>query len=130
MYQHTDFDRQFVRQPAATVVLVDATKLHWHDAALELLCHLLRVPGMVFAVNKLDALGCNAQTAFTHISAALEKFPQEAGIEVTTLVPISALKGHNVVESTGGGWLLATDSPAPSRELNVTVAWMDYAPKP
>jgi len=49
----------------AAVVLVDATKLQWQDPALELLpqtrrhallARLLRVPSIVFAVNKLDAL--------------------------------------------------------------------------
>jgi hypothetical protein len=49
----------------AAVVLVDATKLDWKNPALELLqqtrrhsllVNLLRVPSIVFAVNKLDAV--------------------------------------------------------------------------
>ena len=45
---------------------------------------LLRVPSIVFAVNKLDALGDDAPKAFAHISAALEKFSSEAGLEFAT----------------------------------------------
>ena len=113
---HEQYTRNMVTAASsadAAVVLVDATKLQWQDANLSLLpqtrrhsllCHLLRVPSIVFAVNKLDALGDDALKAFTHISAALVKFSKEAGIEVATTVPISALKGHNVVESAEDGW--------------------------
>jgi sulfate adenylyltransferase subunit 1 len=104
----------------AAVVLVDATKLQWQTQALELLpqtrrhsllVNLLRVPGIVFAVNKLDALenadkpetAGRATVAFNNIRHALEAFAQAAGIKVTAIVPISALIGHNVVE-TAEGW--------------------------
>jgi sulfate adenylyltransferase subunit 1 len=63
----------------AAVVLVDATKLDWKNADLELLpqtrrhsllAHLLRVHSLVFAVNKLDAVADPA-LAFAHIRGAL-----------------------------------------------------------
>ncbi|MDD2811713.1 GTP-binding protein [Rhodoferax sp.] len=108
---HEQYTRNMVTAASsadAAVVLVDATKLQWQDPALSLLpqtrrhsllCHLLRVPSIVFAVNKLDALGIDASTAFAHIEGALTQFAQAADIEVAAIVPISALKGHNVVES-------------------------------
>jgi len=119
---HEQYTRNMVTAASsadAAVVLVDATKLQWQDPALSLLpqtrrhsllCQLLRVPSIVFAVNKLDALEDAAKpettgqatVAFTHIRGALEKFAQAAGIEVTTIVPISALKGHNVVDAFEG----------------------------
>jgi sulfate adenylyltransferase subunit 1 len=111
---HEQYTRNMVTAASsadAAVVLVDATKLQWQDAAMNLLpqtrrhsllCHLLRVPSIVFAVNKLDALGDDATLAFANISAALETFAQAADIDVTATVPISALKGHNVVESVDG----------------------------
>jgi sulfate adenylyltransferase subunit 1 len=111
---HEQYTRNMVTAASsadAAVVLVDATKLDWANPDLSLLpqtrrhsllCHLLRVPSIVFAVNKLDALGDNATLAFKHIGAALEKFAQEAHIEVASTVPISALKGHNVVEDSAG----------------------------
>ncbi len=63
----------------AAVVLVDSTKLDWADPALQLLpqtrrhsllCKLLRVPSIVFAVNKLDAVD-DATVAYQNISGAL-----------------------------------------------------------
>ena len=113
---HEQYTRNMVTAASsadAAVVLVDATKLQWQDANLSLLpqtrrhsllCHLLRVPSIVFAVNKLDALGDDAAQAFAHISGALETFARAAGLDVATIVPISALKGHNVVESADDGW--------------------------
>ncbi len=113
---HEQYTRNMVTAASsadAAVVLVDAPKLDWANPQLNLLpqtrrhsllCHLLRVPSIVFAINKLDALGDNARTAFDHIRTALEQFAQAAGIEVTAIVPISALKGHNVVEAASAGW--------------------------
>ena len=119
---HEQYTRNMVTAASsadAAVVLVDATKLPWQSNALELLpqtrrhsllVNLLRVPSIVFAVNKLDALedpahpetAGQAALAFVNISHALEAFAQAAGIEVTAIVPISALKGHNVVEPVAG----------------------------
>ena len=105
---HEQYTRNMVTAVSsadAAVVLVDATKLDWQNAALQLLpqtrrhsllAHLLRVHSLVFAVNKLDAVADPAQ-AFAHIRGALEKFAQDAGITVAATVPVSALKGYNVV---------------------------------
>ena len=118
---HVQYTRNMVTAASsahAAVVLVDATKLKWQDAgALELLpqtrrhsllVNLLRVPSIVFAVNKLDALESadkpetagNAARAFAKIREALQVFADHAGIAVTAIVPISALKGDNVVQAT------------------------------
>ncbi|MDP3883853.1 sulfate adenylyltransferase subunit 1 [Hydrogenophaga sp.] len=107
---HEQYTRNMVTAASAAdaaVVLVDATKLDWQDAGLKLLVQtrrhslllkLLRVPSIVFAVNKLDAVADSA-LAFAHISAALTAFATEAGITVTATVPVSALKGWNVVDA-------------------------------
>jgi sulfate adenylyltransferase subunit 1 len=107
---HEQYTRNMVTAASsadAAVVLVDAIKLDWQNANLELLpqtrrhsllVNLLRVPSIVFAINKLDAVE-NAALAYKNISAALAKFTQEAGIRVTAVVPVSALKGWNVVDS-------------------------------
>ena len=107
---HEQYTRNMVTAASsadAAVVLVDATKLDWRNADLELLpqtrrhsllVNLLRVPSVVFAINKLDAVE-DASLAYQHIAAALKKFAQAAGITITALVPVSALKGWNVVDS-------------------------------
>jgi len=97
----------------AAVVLVDATKLEWQNPALtllpqtrrhSLLLQLLRVPSIIFAVNKLDAVA-DAALAFKHINGALEQFAQNAGLSAHATVPVSALKGWNVVDAAEqSGW--------------------------
>ena len=106
---HEQYTRNMVTaasQADAAVVLVDATKLDWPNPALKLLpqtrrhallAHMLRVPSIVFAINKLDAVADPA-LAFNHISGALQGFAREASIAPAAIVPISALKGWNVVD--------------------------------
>ena len=105
---HEQYTRNMVTAASsadAAVVLVDAIKLDWKNPALELLpqtrrhsllVNLLRVPSIVFAINKLDAVEDPA-LAYKNIEAALRKFAKEAGISITAMVPVSALKGWNVV---------------------------------
>ncbi len=110
---HEQYTRNMVTAASsadAAVVLVDATKLDWKNPSLELLVqtrrhcllvNLLRVPSIVFAVNKLDAVA-NPTLAFNNISAALAAFAQAAKIPVRAIVPISALIGDNVVDARPG----------------------------
>jgi sulfate adenylyltransferase subunit 1 len=122
---HEQYTRNMVTAASnadAAVVLVDATKLPWASDANAaapdasegwgllpqtrrhtLLLNLLRVPGIVFAVNKLDAFGASVATqAFARISTALQAFAAKAGLTVAATVPISALLGHNVVQANPG----------------------------
>jgi sulfate adenylyltransferase subunit 1 len=112
---HEQYTRNMVTAASsahAAVVLVDATKLKWNVDGLvdllpqtrrhSLLVNLLRVPSIIFAVNKLDALGADAAKAFQKISEALKAFAAQAGIAVTATIPMSALKGDNVVTATEG----------------------------
>ncbi len=119
---HEQYTRNMVTAASsadAAVVLVDATKLSWQQPGLALLpqtrrhallVNLLRVPSIVFAVNKLDALEYagkpetqgNAAVAFANIGQALREFAQAAGITPAAIIPISALQGNNVVDATPG----------------------------
>jgi sulfate adenylyltransferase subunit 1 len=110
---HEQYTRNMVTAASSAdvaVVLVDATKLDWKNPRLALLpqtrrhallAHLLRVPSLVFAVNKLDAVGDPA-LAWQHIQGALATFAEAAGIRVRAMVPVSALKGWNVVDANSG----------------------------
>jgi sulfate adenylyltransferase subunit 1 len=110
---HEQYTRNMVTAASsadAAVVLVDATKLQWQSPGLELLpqtrrhsllVNLLRVPSIIFAVNKLDAVD-DPTVAFNNIQGALEAFTSAAGIPVRATIPISALKGHNLVEAQPG----------------------------
>jgi sulfate adenylyltransferase subunit 1 len=112
---HVQYTRNMVTAASsahAAVVLVDATKLKWNVEGLvellpqtrrhSLLVNLLRVPSIIFAINKLDALGDDAAAAFAKIREALLAFAEHANIAVTATIPMSALKGDNVVTATEG----------------------------
>ena len=110
---HEQYTRNMVTAASsadAAVVLVDATKLDWKNPALvllpqtrrhSLLVQLLRVPSIVFAINKLDAID-DPTLAYDNISKALQAFCVEAKITATATIPMSALIGTNVVEATKG----------------------------
>jgi len=110
---HEQYTRNMVTAASsadAAVVLVDATKLDWQSPGLallpqtrrhSLLAHLLRVHSLVFAVNKLDAVD-QPELAWKHIQGALAAFAKAAGIAVRATVPVSALKGWNVVDAHAG----------------------------
>ena len=141
---HEQYTRNMVTAASsahAAVVLVDATKLKWNVDGLvdllpqtrrhSLLVNLLRVPSIIFAVNKLDALGDDAAKAFAKITEALQAFSKQAGIAVTATIPMSALKGHNVV-TANPGWCgytgpsllaLLETLPVTAAETNVPFAF-------
>ena len=112
---HEQYTRNMVTAAAgsdAAVVLVDITKLDTHASPMPLLAqtrrhallaHLLRVPNIVFAVNKLDAVSDPAQ-AFAATQAALLAFAQQAGIAVAGVIPVSALRGDNVTQPLAADW--------------------------
>ncbi len=112
---HEQYTRNMVTAAAgsdAAVVLVDITKLDTHVTPLvllaqtrrhSLLAHLLRVPSIVFAVNKLDAVA-DPRQAFEAVSVALRAFAEQAGIAVAGIVPVSALRGDNVTQVLDTGW--------------------------
>ncbi len=112
---HEQYTRNMVTAAAgsdAAVVLVDITKLDTHASPLvllpqtrrhSLLAHLLRVPNIVFAVNKLDAVA-DPRQAFEAVSVALRAFAEQAGIAVAGIVPVSALRGDNVTQVLDTGW--------------------------
>jgi sulfate adenylyltransferase subunit 1 len=96
----------------AAVVLVDVTKLDWQTRPVALLpqtrrhallAQLLRVPSIVFAVNKLDAVA-EPGAAFGAVREALERFAAEAGITASAIVPVSALRGDNVTRALDAPW--------------------------
>jgi sulfate adenylyltransferase subunit 1 len=112
---HEQYTRNMVTAAAgsdAAVVLVDITKLELQGNHMQLLpqtrrhallAHLLRVPSIVFAVNKIDAVDDPA-SAFAQVSQALQEFAAAAHMSVAAVVPVSALRGDNVVQPLRNGW--------------------------
>jgi sulfate adenylyltransferase subunit 1 len=112
---HEQYTRNMVTAAAgsdAAVVLVDVTKINFSAQPLQLLpqtrrhallAHLLRVPSIVFAVNKLDAVA-DPGPAFAAVQVALRAFAAEAGMSVAAIVPVSALRGDNVATPLNAAW--------------------------
>jgi sulfate adenylyltransferase subunit 1 len=130
---HEQYTRNMVTAAAgsdAAVVLVDITKLDVSASPLPLLsqtrrhallAHLLRVPNIVFAVNKLDAVA-DPGAAFTAVRNALLDFSELADITVAGIIPVSALRGDNVTQPLDAPWydgpslLQLLESLPPSQE--------------
>ena len=121
---HLQYTRNMVTAAAgsdAAVIIVDVTKLNWDacgdpdeiDPSVDLLAqtrrhailvHQLRIPRIIFAVNKLDAVAeDDAHDVYLRTHAAIQKFSSLAGIPVYAVVPISALRGDNVVFPSRAG---------------------------
>jgi sulfate adenylyltransferase subunit 1 len=106
---HEQYTRNMVTAAAgsdAVVVLVDVTKLDLSASPVQLLpqtrrhsllAQLLRVEHLIFAVNKIDAVA-DAGAAFAAVADALRAFAHQAGLAVAGIVPVSALRGDNVVQ--------------------------------
>ena len=107
---HEQYTRNMVTaasQADAAVVLVDALKLDVSADPVQLLsqtrrhtllAQLLRVPTLIFAVNKLDAVD-DAPRAFERIRKALCDFAADIALPKPAVVPVSALLGYNVVHA-------------------------------
>jgi sulfate adenylyltransferase subunit 1 len=84
----------------AAVVLVDVkrgvaeqTRRHLTVAAL------LKVPHVVLAVNKMDAAGYDEAT-FAVVAKEASAYAEALGVEDAVAIPVSALRGDNVVDRT------------------------------
>ncbi len=115
---HEQYTRNMVTAAAgsdAAVVLVDLSKLRPASGAGDtrellpqtrrhaLLAQLLRVPHIVFAVNKIDT-ATDPGAAFTAARRALLAFAQAAGFTPAAIVPVSALRGDNLATPLRTTW--------------------------
>jgi len=105
---HVQYTRNMVTGASTAqlaVILVDArhgvveqTRRHAAVAAL------LRVPHIVLLVNKMDLVGFD-KDVYAAISAEFARYVERLGVDDPVSIPISALRGDNVVEpSTAMDW--------------------------
>ncbi len=98
---HAQYTRNMVTGASTAdvaVVLVDAregllTQSRRHAA----IAGLLRIPRIVLAVNKMDLVDYDLDV-FRRICADFRSWAERLDVEEITCIPISALKGDNVVE--------------------------------
>ncbi|HWC23100.1 MAG TPA: GTP-binding protein [Flexivirga sp.] len=87
----------------AAVVLVDvrngvSPQTRRHAAVLS----LLRVPQVVFAINKMDAVDWS-EDRFAAVADEVRALAERVGLEATHIIPVSALTGENVA-GPGPDW--------------------------
>jgi sulfate adenylyltransferase subunit 1 len=79
-------------------VLIDARKGVLEQTRRHLSAvHLLRVPHVIIAVNKIDLLDYSEQ-AFAAVEAAVRSATDELHLDEVHVIPVSALAGDNVVD--------------------------------
>ena len=97
---HVQYTRNMVTGASTAdlgLVLVDArTGLTEQSRRHAVLLSLLKVPHLVLAVNKMDLVGYDEEV-YNKINEEFRTFATKLTIPDLTIVPISALKGDNVV---------------------------------
>jgi len=108
---HEQYTRNLVTgasQSDVAVILVDATRVDLNTTPATLLAqtkrhaaivHLLGLRHVVFAINKMDLFEFD-EKVFNTIKTAIEDLTQKIGLPKPTLIPVSALLGANVVNSS------------------------------
>ncbi|MDG4791831.1 GTP-binding protein [Micromonospora sp. WMMD1102] len=97
---HIQYTRNMVTGASTAdlaLILVDARKgLVEQSRRHAFLCSLLRVPHLVFCVNKMDLVDWS-QEVFERIADEFTAFAAKLDVPDLTVVPISALHGDNIV---------------------------------
>ncbi|MEU5153350.1 GTP-binding protein [Glycomyces sp. NPDC021274] len=97
---HIQYTRNMVTGASTAdlaLILVDARKgLVEQSRRHAFLCSLLRVPHMVLCVNKMDLVDYD-EAVFKRIENEFAAFATKLEIPDLTVIPVSALKGDNVV---------------------------------
>nr|WP_175440273.1 GTP-binding protein [Micromonospora nigra] len=97
---HIQYTRNMVTGASTAdlaLILVDARKgLVEQSRRHAFLCSLLRVPHLVLCVNKMDLVDWS-QEVFERIADEFAAFAAKLDVPDLTVVPISALKGDNIV---------------------------------
>jgi sulfate adenylyltransferase subunit 1 len=98
---HEQYTRNMVTAASSAnlaIILIDARKgVLTQTRRHSYIAHLLGVPHLVVAVNKMDLVGWSQET-FERIRADYTEFARALGIEDLRFIPISALTGEMVVE--------------------------------
>jgi len=100
---HVQYTRNMVTGASTAevaVILVDARKgVIEQTRRHSYLASMLAIPHVTYAVNKMDLVDFSAER-FAQIEAELQALADRLGLQDVHLVPISALRGDNVVDRT------------------------------
>ncbi|MCP9290510.1 sulfate adenylyltransferase subunit CysN [Gracilimonas sediminicola] len=100
---HTQYTRNMVTGASTAdlaIILVDASKgLLTQSRRHAFISSLLRIPHLVVAINKMDLVGYD-EKVFNEIVSEFRSFAKKLNVSDITYIPISALKGDNVVDKS------------------------------
>lgn len=100
---HTQYTRNMVTGASTAdlaIILVDASKgILTQSRRHAFISSLLRIPHLVVAVNKMDLVEYKEEV-FEEIVADFEEFAHKLEVNDITFIPMSALKGDNVVDKS------------------------------
>ncbi|MEX2600452.1 MAG: sulfate adenylyltransferase subunit CysN [Balneolaceae bacterium] len=100
---HTQYTRNMVTGASTAelaVILVDAQKgVLTQSKRHAFISSLLQIPHLVVAVNKMDLVGYE-EGVYDDIIKDFRKFAKKLDVDDITYIPISALKGDNVVDKS------------------------------
>lgn len=105
---HIQYTRNMVTGASTAelaIILVDATKgVLTQSKRHAFISSLLEIPHLVVAINKMDLVNYD-QNIYNKIVGDFRSFAKKLNTDDITYIPISALKGDNVVEkSENTGW--------------------------
>ena len=102
---HVQYTRNMVTGASTAdlgLVLVDARQgLTEQSRRHAVLLSLLRVPHLVLAINKMDLVDWSQETLRRRSTTSSRRSPPSCRSPTSTVIPISALKGDNVVDPLG-----------------------------
>ncbi|MFP8490312.1 sulfate adenylyltransferase subunit CysN [Gracilimonas sp. Q87] len=100
---HTQYTRNMVTGASTAdlaVILVDASKgLLTQSRRHAFISSLLRIPHLVVAINKMDLVDYSEEV-YDEIVSEFSAFAKKLNVTDVTYIPISALKGDNVVDKS------------------------------
>lgn len=98
---HEQYTRNMVTAASTAnlaIILIDARKgMLTQTRRHSTLAHLVGIPHLVVAINKMDLVGYSQET-YEQIKAEYEKFAASQGIQDIRFIPLSALNGDMVVD--------------------------------
>ncbi len=100
---HVQYTRNMVTGASladTAIILIDARQgILEQTRRHSFISHLLRVPHLIVCVNKMDLVGFSAER-FQEIERDFQVMAANLSFKKTTLIPISALKGDNIVNAS------------------------------
>ena len=100
---HVQYTRNMVTGASladTAIILIDARQgILEQTRRHSFISHMLRVPHLIVCVNKMDLVGYS-ETRFKEIENDFQKMAETLEFQQTTLIPISALKGDNIVNAS------------------------------